>query len=115
MWRSQAVREVYPVVYIDGMHVDMVGSDRVVMLFAGMREDMVLEVLCFCISTGEQCGELLEDIRRRGLQQVSLFVSDDSSAVRCALEQVYPLVRLAELYFSSSQRAQTYHRANELS
>jgi transposase-like protein len=32
LWRSQAIRPAYPVVYIDGMHVDMVGSDRMVML-----------------------------------------------------------------------------------
>ena len=36
---------------------------------AGMSEDMTLEVLGFCISTGEQCRGLLEDIRRRGIQR----------------------------------------------
>ncbi len=89
LWRSQAIRPVYPVVYIDGMHVDQVGSDRTVMLVAGMREDKVLEVLGFCVSSGEQCGEMLEDLRRRGLDHVRVFVSDDSPAIRSALEQVY--------------------------
>jgi putative transposase len=105
LWRSGAIRPAYPVVYIDGMHVDMVGSDRMVMLVAGMREDMVLEVLGFCVSTGEQCCELLEDLRRRGLEQVSLFVSDDSPAIRSALEQVYPL---------SAWQNCTFHRLSGL-
>jgi len=105
LWRSQAIRPVYPVVYIDGMHVDKVGSDRTVMLVAGMREDKVLEVLGFCVSSGEQCSELLEDLRRRGLEQVRLFVSDDSPAIRSALEQVYPL---------SAWQYCTFHRLSGL-
>jgi putative transposase len=60
-------------------------------LVAGMREDQVLEVLGFCVSRAEQCRELLEDLRRRGLDQVRLFVSDDAPAIRSALEQIYPL------------------------
>jgi len=105
LWRSQAIRPVYPVVYIDGMHVDKVGSDRTVMLVAGMREDQVLEVLGFCVSRGEQCTDLLEDLRRRGLDQVRLFVSDDSPAIRSALEQVYPL---------SAWQYCTFHRLSGL-
>lgn len=90
-WRSQPITEAYPVVYIDGVHVDMVGQDRTVMLVAGMRQDKALEVLDFRVSTGEQCQHLLEDLQRRGLEKVGLFVSDDSAAIRSALEQVYPL------------------------
>ena len=105
LWRSQAIRPAYPVVYIDGMHVDKVGSDRTVMLAAGMREDQVLEVLGFCVSRGEQCTDLLEDLRRRGLDQVRLFVSDDSAAIRSAIEQVYPL---------SAWQHCTFHRLSGL-
>ena len=54
------------------------------MLVAGMREDGTVEVLGFCISTTEQCHELLEDLRRRGLEDVELFLSDDSIAIRSA-------------------------------
>ena len=105
LWRSQAIREAYPVVYIDGMHVDMVGSDRMVMLVAGMREDGTLEVLGFCVSKGEQCRDLLTDLQRRGLEQVRLFVSDESSAILSALEQVYPL---------SAWQSCTFHRLSSL-
>jgi transposase-like protein len=104
-WRSQPIAPIYPVVYIDGMHVHMRGSDRKVMLVCGRRVDGVLDVLGFCVSTGEQCTELLADLRRRGLEAVRLFVSDESAAIRCALEQVYPLV---------SWQHCTFHRLSRL-
>jgi transposase-like protein len=104
-WRNQPIASVYPVVYIDGMHVDMVGSDRTVMLVVGQREDEVLQVLGFCVSTGEQCTELLWDLRRRGLEDVKLFVSDESAAIGAGLEDVYPLV---------SWQHCTFHRLSRL-
>ena len=70
----------------------MVGSDRNVMLVAGRRADGVMEILGFCISTGERCRTLLSDLRRRGLENVRLFVSDESGAIRSALNWVYPEV-----------------------
>ena len=90
-WRNQPIKPVYPVVYIDGMHVDIIGGGRMVMLVTGEREDGVTETLGFCVSRGEQCVELLADLRRRGLEDVQLFVSDESGPIRHALEQVYPL------------------------
>lgn len=91
-WKTQPINPAYAVVYIDGMHLDMVGSDRNVMLVAGRRDDGVMEVLGFCVSTGEQCRTLLEDLRRRGLENVRLFVSDESPAIRSARQWVYPQV-----------------------
>jgi len=92
LWRSQPMAPIYPVVYIDGMHVPMVGSDRNVMLVAGRRADGVMEVLGFCVSTGEQCRALLNDLRRRGLENVQMVVSDESGPIRSALNWVYPEV-----------------------
>ena len=60
-WRKQPIEPIYTVVYIDGMHVNRVGSDRTVMIATGLREDGVLEVLGFCAGPGESCGELLSD------------------------------------------------------
>ena len=104
-WRKQPIEPLYPVVYIDGMHVDRVGSDRTVMLATGMKEDGALEVLGFCAGPGEQCSELLADLRRRGLEDVKLFVSDDSKAIRYALEWVYPEV---------AWQSCTFHRLSNL-
>jgi putative transposase len=92
LWRSEPIAPIYPVVYLDGMHVDRVGSDRTVMLVAGRRSDGVMEVLGFGVSTGEQCRTLLSDLRRRGLENVQMFVSDESGPIRSALHWVYPEV-----------------------
>ena len=91
-WRTQAIDPIYKVVYIDGMHVDVVGGDRMVMLVSGARYDGGLDVLGFSVGAGERCVELLADLRARGLDEVELFVSDESGAIRHALEQVYPEV-----------------------
>jgi transposase-like protein len=91
-WRKQPIEPVYPVVHIDGMHVNVMGGDRNVMLVAAEREQGKMEVLGFCLSTGERCRDLLQNLRDRGLEGVELFVSDESGAIRSALEEVYPEV-----------------------
>jgi putative transposase len=91
-WRNQPIAPVYRVVYVDGMQVDVLGGDRIVMLVCGQRQDEQLDLLDFCVSTGEQCRQLLGELRRRGLEGVELFVSDESGAIRSALEEVYPEV-----------------------
>ena len=105
LWRQRPIKSAYKVVYIDGMHVDVVGQDRMVMLVAGQRDSGQLDVLGFCVSTGEQCRQLLADLRCRGLENVELFVSDDSAAIRSALEEVYPEV---------SRQSCTFHRLKTL-
>ncbi len=91
-WRSRPIEPVYKVVYIDGMHVDVVGGDRMVMLVSGGREDGGTDVLGFSVGPGERCVELLDELRSRGLEDVEMFVSDESSAICFALEHVYPEV-----------------------
>ncbi len=103
-WRNQPIEGHYSVVYIDGMHVNRLGSDRVVMLVAGRRPDGRLEVLDFSVSRGERCVELLAALRRRGLEGVELFVSDDSAAIGSALEQVYPEVPRQDCVFHRLSR-----------
>ena len=103
-WRNQPIEGHYSVVYIDGMHVDRLGSDRMVMLVAGERPDGRLEVLDFCVSRGERCVGLLAALRKRGLEGVELFVSDDSGAIGSALEQVYPEVPRQDCVFHRLSR-----------
>lgn len=91
-WRTRPIEPVYRVVYIDGMHVDVIGGDRMVMLVSGARFDGGMDVLGFSVAAGERCVELLDDLRRRGLEGVEMFVSDESGPIRHALEQVYPEV-----------------------
>ena len=104
-WRERPIAPVYKVVYIDGMHVDVVGGDRMVMLVSGARHDGGLDVLGFSVGRGERCVELLSDLRRRGLEGVEMFVSDESGAIRSALERVYPEV---------AWQSCTFHRLHAL-
>ncbi len=91
-YRQQPIRAVYRVVVLDGMYVTIAGAKRVVVLAVGLREDGGREVLGFSVGRGEYCEELLWDLRRRGLEGVEMFVTDDSPALRSALEMVYPEV-----------------------
>jgi len=91
-YRHRPIRPVYPVVQVDGMYVTVAGSKRVVMLVVGLREDGRQEVLGFSLGAGEGCVDLLWDLRRRGLEGVEMFVSDDAGAVQAAIAEVYPEV-----------------------
>ncbi len=106
-WRSELIAPVYTIVYVDGMHVDIVGGDRMVMLICGQRADGELDVLGFSVSRGERCVDLLADLRRRGLEGVELFVSDGSGAIRSAFEQVYPEVAWQSCTFHRLQTLRT--------
>ena len=92
LWRKRPIEPIYRVVYLDGMHVNVRGGDLNVMLVMGMAHDGRKEVLGFAAHRGEQCRELLWDLRRRGLQGVELFVSDESAAIRYAVAEVFPEV-----------------------
>ena len=106
-WRSELIAPVYTIVYVDGMHVDIVGGDRMVMLVCGQRADGELDVLGFSVSRGERCVDLLANLRRRGLEGVELFVSDGSGAIRSAFEQVYPEVAWQSCTFHRLQTLRT--------
>ena len=103
-WREGAIEPVYKVVYIDGMHVDVQGGDLNVMLVMGLTYDGQKEVLGFAANRGEQCRELLWDLRRRGLEGVELFISDESAAIRYALAEVFPEVPWQHCTFHRLQR-----------
>jgi transposase-like protein len=92
-WRQQPIVPLYKLVYVDGMYVSVRGAGkRTVMIVAGRRDDGGLDVLDFGVSTGESCRDLLANLRQRGLEGVELFISDESGAIRSALQNVYPEV-----------------------
>lgn len=92
-WRKQPIADCYPVVYIDGLYVHMLGQERTcVMVVLGAKEDGSKHVLGFCVGTGESCSDLLKGLQDRGLKTVRLFVSDDSGPVRAAIAEHYPEV-----------------------
>jgi putative transposase len=91
-WRQAPIEPVYRVVYLDGMHLDVQGGDVNVMLVMGLTQDGQRDVLGFAVNRGEQCRQLLWDLRRRGLEGVELFVSDDAAVIEHGLAEVFPEV-----------------------
>ena len=90
-YRRRPIAAAYPVVQLDGMHLDVRGGDQLAVLVVGLREaGSRPEVLGFSLAGGEQCRELLWDLRGRGLEGVALFTSDGSGAIESALAEVYP-------------------------
>ena len=89
-WRAAPIAPVYRVVFLDGMHVNVRGGDRNVMIVMGLTHDGQKEVLGFAAHRGESCRDLLWNLRRRGLEGVELFVSDESQAIRYAVAEVFP-------------------------
>ena len=92
-YRRQPIADCYPIIYIDGMYVNMAGQERtVVMIVLGAKGDGSKDVLGFCVGAGESCGQLLKDLQQRGLKTIQLFVSDDSAPIRSAIAEHYPEV-----------------------
>jgi len=91
-YRHRPLRPQYPVVQLDGLHLGVAGGDQMAVLVVGLRENGAKEVLGFSLAAGEQCRELLWDLRQRGLAGVELFTSDGSGAIESALAEVYPEV-----------------------
>ena len=121
-YRRQPIQAVYPAVQIDGMYITVGGAKQAVMLVVGLREDGRQEVLGFSLGAGEGCADLLWDLRRRGLEGVQCFTSDDSGAIRAAIADVYPevpwqscawhrLVRLHDLVGPTEYRSKMVRQA----
>ncbi len=91
-YRQRPIAAVYRVVQLDGMHLGVRGGDQMAVLAVGLREDGTKDVLGFSLHAGEQCRELLWDLRQRGLEGVELFTTDGSGAIESALAEVYPEV-----------------------
>lgn len=92
LYRIGPIEPVYRVVQLDGMYLGVRGGKQVAVLVVGLREDGGKDVLGFSLAAGEQCRELLWDLRRRGLEGVELFTTDGSGGLESALAEVYPEV-----------------------
>ena len=86
----------YVCVYIDATFIavkrDTV-SKEAVYLAVGIREDGSKEVLTYTIAPTESAyiwGELLQDMKARGTEEVLLFISDGLAGLVDAIGEVYP-------------------------
>lgn len=95
-WRHRALNKRYPVIYIDAIHVkirrEYVSSEAFYVIL-GLNEDFTREVLGVVnIPTESASGwkEVLKSLKKRGIEDVSLFVADGLSYLEESIHQEFP-------------------------
>ena len=93
-WRERPLNSVYLVVYIDAIHIkvrrDTVSSEAFYILL-GVKEDYTREVLGVINIPSESASgwqEVLQNIKKRGVERIGLIISDNLTG----LDKVIPLV-----------------------
>ena len=95
-WRNRKLDKRYSVIFIDGtccyIRRDDVNND-VIYLVVGVNEEGIREILGFYLASEESANvwqDCLQDIKDRGVQEVLLFVSDNTSGIKNAVKSIYP-------------------------
>lgn len=96
-WQQRPLKGCYSILYLDGMHFrvkeDGVFIDKCVYSLYAIDVDGERDVLGIYLSDSEsasQWGIILEDLKRRGLQDVFIVCIDGLAGFKRAIEQVYP-------------------------
>jgi putative transposase len=96
-WRERSLQAHYRVVYLDGIHFTVRHGSKtdspMILTALGVDLEGSREVLAFraCAEEskdGWSC--LVQDLRRRGVQEVDLFVTDGHEGLLAALEELFP-------------------------
>ena len=135
-WRARPLEPVYAVVYLDGIRVKVreegLVRNRVVHLGIGVTPQGRKEVMGMWVAETEGAKfwlSVLNDLKRRGLNDVLIAVVDGLSGFPAAIEAVYPeavvqtcvvhLIRNSMAYASYKERAdlsaalKTIYRASD--
>lgn len=95
-YRHRQITKPWPYIFIDGMAIkmhDVYLKDRIVIFAFGMDNNHNTELLGWVIADTEDEASvrgLLIDLKQRGLDDVELFISDDSKGIIAALKLEYP-------------------------
>jgi transposase-like protein len=96
-WRERQLAAEWQIIYLDGVYYKVRHGDEAVsmplLVALGVDPTGHKEVLALRASAEEnKVGwlELLEDLRRRGVQQVGVFLSDGNEGILTALAEVFP-------------------------
>jgi len=94
-WLERNLESYYPIVYIDAIHIKVrrktVATEAFYILL-GLKEDFTREVLGIVNIPQESASgwqEVLENIQKRGVQQVGLFVFDDLTGLDTVIGKVF--------------------------
>jgi transposase-like protein len=96
-WQQRPLHACYPVVYLDAIHYKVRDSGHVeskaVYTCYGINSEGERDILGLYLSESEgarQWGLILEDLKRRGVNDVFFFCIDGLSGFTEVIEQVYP-------------------------
>lgn len=98
VWRERPLLAHYQIVYLDAVYFPIRYGDKAssmaILVALGVSAEGRKEVLALRSSAAESreaWAELLNDLRKRGVQKVTLFVSDGSGGIIAAVNEVFPL------------------------
>lgn len=114
-FRERPLTGKYAYVYFDAEYEKIRHNHSVIsmatLIAIGVNEDGKREILGVCskISEGEvHWRAFFEDLQKRGLAGVRLFISDDHSGMRAARRAVFPSVKWQRCQFHMAMNAQAY-------
>jgi putative transposase len=97
-WQQRPLSPCYPIVYLDAIFYKVREDGRIigkaVYTAYGVTIDGKRDILGFYLNESEgsrQWGLILEDIRRRGVEEVFFFCVDGLAGFKKVIEEVYPL------------------------
>lgn len=95
-WQNRPLEKRYSVIYLDGLYIKLrrnTVSSEVIYTAMGINEQGYRQILGFYIGGQESARgwkEMLQDLYRRGAQEVLLGVFDGLSGLEDAFREVYP-------------------------
>lgn len=99
-WKTRPLKAHYRYLYADGAYFTVIyngeGCKMPILVIVGIDEQGQREVLAFCVGERENqqaWEDLLEDLKRRGVEQVDLWVTDGHQALLNAIQNKFPTAR----------------------
>jgi putative transposase len=97
-WQQRPLASCYPIVYLDAIFYKVREDGKIISkaiyTVYGITVDGLRDVLGFYLNESEgsrQWGLILEDIRRRGVEDVFFFCIDGLTGFQKVIEEVFPL------------------------
>lgn len=114
-FREKPLTCKYAYVYFDAMYEKIRHNHAVInmatLIAIGVNEEGKREILGISSMLSEaevHWRNFFEDLQRRGLSGVQLFISDDHSGMRAARRTVFPSIKWQRCQFHMAQNAQSY-------
>lgn len=114
-FRDRPIKGKYAYVYFDAeyekIRYDHSVIDMATLIAVGVSEDGKREVLGISSKLSEaevHWREFFQDLQKRGLSGVRLFISDDHAGMGAARRAVFPSVKWQRCQFHMAQNAQSY-------